>query len=61
MQASLSQVWGMINGIQFIIHIPTIDLDFPANAFLALKQLIMVATFEIPYVNTKALKGAWKV
>ena len=51
----------MINGIQFIIHIPTIDLDFPANAFLALKQLIMVATFEIPFVNTKALKGAWKV
>jgi hypothetical protein len=27
----------MINGIQFIIHIPTINLDFPGNAFLALK------------------------
>jgi hypothetical protein len=51
----------MINGIQFIIHIPCINLEFPANAFLALKQLISVATFELPYMNTGALKGNWKI
>jgi hypothetical protein len=51
----------MINGIQFIIHIPTINLDFPGNAFLTLKQLIMVATFELPYMNAGALNGAWKI
>ena len=51
MQASLSQLWGMINGIQFIIHIPCINLDFPTNSFTVLKQLIAVATFELPSVN----------
>jgi hypothetical protein len=51
MKASLSQLWGMINGIQFIIHIPAINLEFPANAFITLKQLISVATFELPYMN----------
>jgi hypothetical protein len=51
----------MINGIQFIIHIPCINLEFPANAFLSLKQLIAVATFELPYFNAQALKGRWRV
>jgi hypothetical protein len=51
----------MINGIQFIIHIPCINLDFPTNSFTVLKQLIAVATFELPSVNLQALKGKWKV
>ena len=51
----------MINGIQLIIHIPCINLEFPANAFLALKQLIAVATFELPYFNAGALKGRWRI
>lgn len=52
----------MINGIQFFIHIPCLNLDFPANSFLVLKQLIAIATFELPYVNLEeALKGKWKV
>ena len=35
MRASLSQLWGMINGIQYINHIPCINLDLPANSFIA--------------------------
>jgi len=51
----------MINGIQFIVHIPCINLEFPTNAFLLLKQLIAVATFELPYMNAGALKGNLRI
>ena len=44
---SLSQVWGMINNLQLLVHSPLINVQFPANAFMLFDVMISVATFEI--------------
>ena len=60
MNASLSQVWGMINGLQFILHFPTLHIDMPGNSFSFLKSLISIATFDIPYVEMGTIK-VWSI
>ena len=47
----MAQVWGLINGMQFIIHLPAINVAFPKNSFLVINKILMVATFDIPYVE----------
>ena len=44
---SLSQVWGMVNNLQLLLHAPLINVQFPANAFMVFDVMISVATFEI--------------
>ena len=29
----LAQIWGMINGMQFIVHLPCLNVEFPQSAF----------------------------
>ena len=44
---SLSQVWGMVNNLQMIMHAPLINVQFPGNAFMIYEVMIPIATFEI--------------
>ena len=44
---SLSQVWGMVNNLQLLLHSPLINVQFPANAFMVFNVMVSVATFEI--------------
>ena len=37
--------------MQFIIHLPAINVAFPKNSFLVINKILMVATFDIPYVE----------
>lgn len=37
--------------MQFILHTPTLNIEMPGNGFLILSQIIMVATFDLPYVT----------
>jgi hypothetical protein len=46
----------MINGIQFIIHMPAINIALPANAMLISTSLTKVATFEVPYFNMETIQ-----
>jgi hypothetical protein len=55
----MAQIWGMINGMQFIIHMPTLNVDMPGNAFLIITQIIMVATFDIPYLTMESLPNVY--
>ena len=32
LSGSLNQLWGMINGLQVIVHFPLLGIKFPANA-----------------------------
>ena len=45
----------MINGMQFIIHLPAINVEFPSNAMVVVKKILLVATFDIPYVTMESL------
>jgi hypothetical protein len=55
MSGCLAQIWGMINGMQFIITLPAINVAFPSNAFLVIDEIIKVATFDVPYVTTESI------
>lgn len=46
-RGSLNNVFGMITGMQLIVHSPLINVQFPANAFILFEELITVATYEI--------------
>ena len=54
---SLAQVWGMINGLQIIVHCPTFALEFPPAILEVVKSLLQVATFDLPMVNIDTLTG----
>ena len=34
LSTALSLLWGMVNSLQMIIHIPLLETPFPANAFM---------------------------
>lgn len=55
MNGCLAQIWGLINGMQFIIHLPAINSAFPQNAFLVIGKIIIVATFDIPFVTLESI------
>ena len=48
---SMAQVWGMINGLQLMVHLPLINLLFPGNCMAVVGGFISVATFDIPMVD----------
>ena len=47
MSASLNQLWGMINGLQIMSHMPLCNIKFPANAELFNGFIIEIALFDI--------------
>lgn len=44
---TLSQVWGLINGLQLFVHLPLVGIDLPKHTTLVLGKLITVAQFDI--------------
>ena len=55
MNGALAQIWGMINGLQLAMHLPTLNLSFPEVAFTVVEKLLGVFTFDIPTVEYKSL------
>ena len=55
MAGCLAQVWGMIAGLQLIVHFPAINLAFPENAMMVVKEILKIALFDIPYVDTASI------
>ena len=49
---ALSQLWGMINGLQIFVHIPLLKTIFPSNTELVIKELSEFATFDILPTST---------
>ena len=57
MKGALSQVWGLINGMQMIVHVPLFNVRFSQTATSITSVLIDVATFDIPYVDVISIFG----
>ena len=51
MSGCLSMVWGMINGMQLLVHFPIFKIVFPEIPEVVVGSLVSVATFDIPYLN----------
>ena len=47
----------MINGIQIIIYLPLLACAFPANALMIIDNILMIATFDIPYCDMDNIFG----
>ena len=47
----------MINGIQIIIYLPLLAVQFPANALIVIDKILIVANFDIPYLNMQDIFG----
>lgn len=52
MSGALSQVWGMINGLQIFVHLPLFDIEFPIYPKMVVSQLIDIATFDLLPVSS---------
>jgi hypothetical protein len=39
-----------------IMFLPAINVDFPSNAFLVINKILLVATFDIPYLNMETIQ-----
>lgn len=48
---SLQELWGMINTMQLVLHIPLMSLSIPANALLFFQSLISIVTFNVVDVS----------
>ena len=53
MNGALAQIWGMINGMQILMHFPTLNLSVPVTAQVIISKLLSVFTFDFPYVDWK--------
>jgi hypothetical protein len=47
----------MIGGVQLMISIPLLAVNFPANANMLVNNLLMIANFDIPYFNMDDILG----
>ena len=47
LSGAMSQVWGMINGLQLFTNLPLFDITFPSLALNSLNGLIEIANFDI--------------
>eukprot|EP00347_Sterkiella_histriomuscorum_P013544 403364306 len=44
---SLQYLWGMINALQLILHMPLFKVNFPSNTNFVFNQIISVSTFDV--------------
>ena len=58
-KTALSQVWGLINGIQIITHMPLFAIQLPTFVYEILKQIIQIAIFDIPYLDFDTIFGSF--
>ena len=47
MSGAMSQVWGMINGLQIIVNFPLFRATFPDLSGMMVESLITIATFDV--------------
>ena len=59
LSSSLQTLWGMINTLQFIVHLPLLNIDLPDNAFGYMSIIIGVLKFLIfdPYFIHEKVYG----
>jgi hypothetical protein len=52
---ALSQIWGMINGMQTLVHMPIFSAEVPGEAMIVVNAILGVATFDLPKINAADL------
>ena len=47
LSGAMSQVWGMINGLQILVYLPLFAMEFPPLSNMMVGDLITIATFDV--------------
>ena len=47
LSGAMSQVWGMINGMQLYVNLPLFDMVFPSFSQEAVSSLNTITTFDV--------------
>jgi len=47
LSGAMSQVWGMINGLQILVYLPLFNVIFPELSIMMVENLITIATFDV--------------
>ena len=55
---SLSQVWGMINGVQLAVYLPLSNVPISQNAIEVCSAIAEVVTFDIPGIDMESVFGS---
>ena len=45
----------MINGLQIMVHLPTMNVDFPVNVMKLVNATVTVATFDVPGLDIDSI------
>ena len=56
---SLSQLWGMINGMQIASYLPIINISIGGIAGTLSAFIAGIVTFDIPGVDMESVLGSW--
>jgi hypothetical protein len=51
----LQMLWGMINVMQIIVHMPMLNVQFPSNAVMFYSFIIDISNFDI--IPTEKIKS----
>jgi len=49
----------MINGLQIMMYLPLLAIQFPANALMIIDKILIVACYNIPYLNMEVIFGEY--
>merc|ERR1711957_284761 len=49
--ASMNEVWSMINALQLVVYTPLVPVKFPGNATMVFGEVIKIATFDVAPVG----------
>ena len=47
LSGSLQYLWGMINSLQIVLHLPGSSVEMPSNALMVYSTLISVTQFDV--------------
>ena len=57
MNGALSQLWGLVNSMQMIVHVPLFNIVLHDDVLQITGFIIEVATFDLPGLNVVGLFG----
>ena len=52
LSGTLGFLWGMIHALQIIVHLPMINVRFPANVSMFFSKLLTIANFKVMNVDS---------
>ena len=47
----MTQIWGLINGVQMLVYLPSFNVEMPALPLIIIKRILKMVTFKLPFLE----------